>query len=132
MSKKKKTETDAQMLELQNSIIEALQDLIKTQVAKYNDLVEAVINPKVVVKKPLYVDAKTIMDHGSDTLKDKFKAHINKTSSIEDILMDASVTKEQVIEIMYIAIERMQQYNGHTIAYCLTEAIKGSDIAYEE
>lgn len=128
MSKKKKTETNAQMLELQNFIIEALQDLIKAQVAKYNDLVEAVINPKVVVKKPLYVDAKTIMDHGSNTLKGKFKEHINKTSSIEDILMDDSVSKEQIISIMYDALSSMQRYNGNTITYCLMDAIKDSNI----
>ena len=129
--RKKKTKTDAQMLELQNFIIEALQDLIKAQVVKYNDLVEAAV-PKVVVKKPLYMDAKTIIDHGSDTLKAKFKEHINKASSIEDILMDDNVSKEQIIVVMYDALDTMQRYNGNTVTYCLIGAIKDSDIVYEE
>lgn len=49
--------------------------------------------------------------------------------NIDKILMENSVSKEQIIEIMYSALSIMQRYNGNTVEYCLEEAIKDSDLS---
>lgn len=52
--------------------------------------------------------------------------------TISELLMSDKVSKEQIIDIMYDALNIMQSYNGNTIVSCLTDAIEGSNICLKE
>ena len=109
----------------------ALDELLVITGAEYSKLVINALNIKrtIPLRKLSYNEALKIIQYGNENLRNK---RPKVTKSVEDILMDDSVSKAQVIGIMYDALSTMQRYNGDTVAHCLIEAIKGSDIIYEE
>lgn len=111
--------------------ITALNELLVITGALYGKLVMDSLNTKrtIPICNLSYNEALKIIHYGNENLRNK---RPSVTKSVEDILMDDSVSKAQVIGIMYEALSTMQHYNGHTITNCLVEAIKDSDVVYEE
>lgn len=109
----------------------ALNELLVITGAEYSNLVMNALNIKrnIPLNSLSYNEALKIIQYGNENLRNK---RPKVTKSVEDILMDDSVSKAQVIGIMYDALSAMQRYNGNTITYCLVEAIKDSDVVYEE
>lgn len=109
----------------------ALNELLVITGAEYSKLVMNALNTKrtIPLRGLSYNEALKIIQYGNENLRNK---RPSVTKSVEEILMDDSVSKEQVIGIMYDALSTMHGYNGNTVTYCLVEAIKGSDIVYEE
>ena len=109
----------------------ALDELLVITGAEYSKLVINALNIKrtIPLKRLSSNEALKIIQYGNENLRNK---RPKVTKSVEDILMDDSVSKAQVIGIMYEALSTMQGYNGNTIANCLIETIKSSNIVYEE
>lgn len=116
----------------------ALEELIVLKGIKYGKLVIKALGPEktktyiTTMKNLSFNEAATIIQYANAKFGNKGTSMPKKTKSITDILMDDNVSKEQVIEIMYDALSTMQRYNGHSLTHCLVEAIKGSDVVYEE
>lgn len=109
----------------------ALNELLVITGADYSNLVMNALNIKrnIPLNSLSYNEALKIIQYGNENLRNK---RPKVTKSVEDILMDDSVSKTQVIGIMYDALNTMQRYNGNTVTSCLIEAIKDSGIVYEE
>ena len=111
--------------------ITALNELLVITGVEYSKIVMNALNIKrnIPLNALSYNEAIKIIRYGNENLRNE---RPKVTRSIEDTLMDNSVSKEQVIGIMYDALSIMQRYNGNTITHCLIEAIKDSDVVYEE
>lgn len=109
----------------------ALNELLIITDVEYSNLVMDALSIKrnIQINALSYNEALKIIRYGNENLRNE---RPKVTRSVEDLLMDDSVSKAQVIEIMYDALSTMQRYNGNTITHCLTEAIKDSDLVYEE